>query len=81
MKRQIFLIGLMVDERLESSVVRNYITRAVKHYHREADDQGSFHGVRDPERIAVIEIEKAEESLTNLKELVDFFKVMDRMQK
>lgn len=78
MVRKIYLVGLLVDDRLNEVVVRNYIHRAIKHFHESKDDQGSFQGAARPERIAVIDVDNS--ANRTLQEMTDFFTVMDRME-
>lgn len=80
MKRKIYLVGFLADERLSEKTLQNYITRAIKHFHlSNKDDQATFDGVKTPERILVAEV-NAGSALGDLKGAVKFFEVMDRIQ-
>lgn len=78
-KRKIYLVGFLADEKLNDIVLRRYVQRAMKHYHENGDQERTFSGANPLTRIAVVEVERDSANRT-LQEMVDFFKVMDRMQ-
>lgn len=79
MKRKVFMVGLLVPDNLPDSVVQNYVTRAMKHFHNDTDHQSTFHGTLTPKGVMVFDMESTDR-INTAEDVHNFFNVLDRMQ-
>ena len=79
MVAKMYVVGVLVDDQLPDRVPLHYIQRAVKHYHESGDVQQTFHGVKPPERVMVVEAPKSG-IYEGIEDMIKTFHVIDRME-